>query len=167
MNTRKLIMLAVTAITLAFPGVSRAGTATSSIAVSATIPSTCTISAGALGFGTYNSNSATAVTATSTLTVNCVLLAAYTVSLSKGTAATFSPRTMTFTSGGTTYNLNYNIYTDVAHTLIWGDGSASTNTVAGVGTGVNQSLTAYGQIPAAQAGAVGTFNDTVVATISF
>jgi spore coat protein U-like protein len=51
--------------------------------------------------------------------------------------------------------------------LIWGDGSASTNTVAGIGIGSNQSLTAYGQIPAAEAGAVGTFNDTVVATVTF
>jgi len=168
MKLRKQLLTAgVIAVILAIPRISNAGTATSSIAVSAIIPSTCTINAGALSFGTYNSNSGTAVAGTSTITVNCNLLAAYTVSLSKGSASAYNPRTMSMTSGGTTYTLNYDIYTDVAHTQIWGDGTSSTNTEAGVGTGLNQTLTAYGQIPAAQAGAVGTFNDTVVATVSF
>ncbi len=77
------------------------------------------------------------------------------------------PCTMTMTSGGTTYTLNYNIYTGVLLTNIWGDGTSSTSTLSGVGTGLNQSITAFGQIPSGQAGAVGTFTDSVVATITF
>src|SRR5262245_28710611 len=54
--------------------VARAATATSTMNVSATVSNTCTISAGALAFGTYDPVSANAslpLRATATLTVNC------------------------------------------------------------------------------------------------
>ena len=149
------------------PAASRAGTATTTFAVTATVPTSCTISSTPMSFGNYSSGSATVVTSTSTLSANCALLTSYTISLSKGAASSFSPRTMTMSSGGTTYMLDYNLYTTVTDTNIWGDGTSGTSTVSGVGTGLTQSITVYGSIPAGQSVAVGSYSDSIVATITF
>jgi spore coat protein U-like protein len=162
-----LTLLVAVSCLLAGSVASRASTATSTFTVTATVPTACTINAGPMNFGNYASGSALQVTATSTITANCALLTAYTVALSKGSATSFSPRTMTMTSGGTTYTLNYNLYTNVANTSIWGDGTNGTSTVAGVGSGAPQNLTVYGTIPAGQSIPVGTYTDTIVATITF
>jgi spore coat protein U-like protein len=42
-----------------------------------------------------------------------------------------------------------------------------TDTLASTGTGVAQSITVYGQIPAGQYVSPGTYNDTIIATITY
>jgi spore coat protein U-like protein len=62
--------------------------------------------------------------------------------------------------------LNYNLYTDSAWTIVWGDGSgiSSIQSVAGNST---TTLNVYGQIPAGQDAAVGNYTDTIIATVTF
>jgi len=63
--------------------------------------------------------------------------------------------------------LEYNLYTDAGRTTVWGDGTASSVTAAGTGSGAQQSLTVYGRIPASQSVPAGSYSDTVTATINF
>ena len=70
--------------------------------------------------------------------------------------------------------LNYNLYTDSGYSHLWTTTTSTTsctggtNTcVLGTGTGLNQNVTIYGQVPAQTAPAVGTYSDTVVVTVTF
>ncbi len=136
-------------------------TATTSFTITATIVANCTISAGALSFGTYTgavSNS------TSTIVVSCTKNAPYYVGLNAGTATGATVTTRKMTSG--THTLNYGLYSNSGHTTNWGN-TVGTDTVSGSGTGANQSLTVYGQIPAGQTLIPGNYSDTITATITY
>lgn len=83
------------------------------------------------------------------------------VTLSRGSAPTYSPRRMT--SGGET--LAYNLFRDAARSVIWGDGSGGTQFYQG--NGWIFSLTIYGRVTPAQNAAVGSYTDQIVAVINF
>ena len=143
------------------PQCANASTATASIAVSATVLSSCTIAASALAFGNYTS---VLLTGTTNLTVACTAGTAYNVGLDVGlgTGATVAARVMTF--GVAT--LTYGLFSNTARTTVWGP-TIGTNTVVGAGTGLPQVLPVYGQIPAGQLAAPGLYGDTVPATITY
>ncbi len=138
-----------------------AATATSTIAVTATVLSFCSLTALPLAFGNYSS---AAVNATTTLAVLCTVGTTYNVGLDlgQGSGATLSQRKMTFN----TSVLGYGLFADAAHSVIWGS-TVGTNTQTGTGTGLTQTLTVYGQIPANQVVAPGAYTDTVTATITY
>ena len=139
----------------------RAATATSTIAVSATVLSFCSLTALPLAFGNY---STALVNATTSLTVTCTVGTTYNVGLDvgQGTGATVSLRKMAFN----TSLLGYSLYADAAHSIVWGN-TVGTNTQTGTGNGLAQAITVYGQIPAGQAVAPGLYTDTVTATITY
>ena len=116
-------------------------------------------------FGNYNPVSGADVDASSTIDVTCTPSASYTVELNAGATVggVISARLMT--DGSNT--LEYNLYTDAGRTTVWGDGTASSVTAAGTGSGAQQSLTVYGRIPASQSVPAGSYSDTVTATINF
>lgn len=150
-------------IALAFaPSSASATTATTTFAVSTTVTNTCTISASALTFAAYTS---AADASTSTLTINCTNLGLYTVALDKGLGTGASVTTRYMTNGA--YTLGYSLYTQVGHTTVWGDGTSSTVTQAGTGTGAAQTLTVYGLIPASENSISGSYSDTITATITY
>jgi spore coat protein U-like protein len=122
----------------------------------------CGISANALSFGTYTG---TVLNATSTLQVGCSSGTTYNVGLNQGTAtgATVTNRSMTGTGGAL---LGYKLFSNSGHTTNWGN-TVGTDTVPGTGTGVTQSLTVYGQIPAGKPPALGTYTDTITATVTY
>jgi spore coat protein U-like protein len=132
----------------------------------------CTASATAVNFGTYSRTSATPNDVNGTVTMTCppavVTLLLYSVSLSSG-GGTYSARRMT--SGA--YNLKYQLYTDLSRNTVWGDGTSGTSVVYGgltvaVLSAVSNSHTVYGRMPAQQSGvAAGTYNDTVIVTITY
>ena len=139
----------------------KAATATSTIAVSATVLSFCTIAAAPLAFGNY---STAVVNATTSLAVTCTVGTSYNVGLDtgQGTGATITQRKMTLNSS----TLTYGLYSDSARSVPWGY-TVGTNTLAGTGNGLVQAITVYGQIPANQAVAPGLYTDTVTATITY
>ncbi len=139
-----------------------AATATSSFAVSATVASTCLVSATSLGFGSY---SGLVAPATSTVSVTCTNTTPYNVGLSAGlgTGATVTARKMT---GPASALLSYGLFQDAGHTLGWGV-TAGTDTVAGTGNGATQPITVYGQIPTAQYVAPGVYADTITVTVTY
>ena len=142
-------------------GPAEAATATSSILVTATVLSTCTVTASPLAFGNYLG---VQLDASTTLVVNCNPGTAYTVALGpgNGSGATAAARQMQGLSGAT---LTYALYQDASRTTVWGD-TTGANTLAGTGGLVPTTVTVYGRIPA-QAVPSGAYTDTVAVTLAY
>jgi spore coat protein U-like protein len=62
--------------------------------------------------------------------------------------------------------LNYNLYTSAARNVVWGDGTGGSNTMSATANG-STTLNIFGQIPASQDAAVGTYTDSITATVNF
>jgi spore coat protein U-like protein len=136
-------------------------TATTSFTVTAIVTNSCTIAAGALNFGTYTG---AVLTNSTMITAKCTLNGPYYVGLDAGTATGATVTTRKMTSG--THTLNYSLYSNSARTTNWGN-TVGSDTVSGTGTGANQSLTVYGQVPAGQTLFPGSYTDTITATITY
>ena len=139
------------------------GTNSASFTASATVITSCGVSAsninfGTLGFISSNFDSNGAVTAL------CTNGSPYNVGLSagNGSGATVAARKMT--NGANT--VTYSLYTTISRTTVWGN-TIGTNTLSGTGTGTNQTLTVYGRVPPQTTPPVGTYSDTVVVTVTF
>ena len=117
-----------------------------------------------MAFGSYNN---TLLTSTATVTATCSNTTPYNVGLSAGTAsgATVTTRAM-FVSGTPSVVLNYGLYSNSGRTTNWGM-TVGTDTVTGTGNGSAQAITVYGQIPAGQLVAPGSYTDTITATVTY
>lgn len=132
---------------------------------------TCSLSAGPMAFGSYNSTALTALDSQSTMTVSCqsglLELVSYSLALSAGSSGSTAARQLASGSN----RLSYNLYKDVARLTLWGTGSdayASTLQLLTVLTPNNTTLTVYGRIPARQsAAAPGSYSDAITATLTF
>jgi spore coat protein U-like protein len=63
-----------------------------------------------------------------------------------------------------TADLDYNLYSDAARLIVWGDG-VSASDVSASGTSVD--LPIYGRIPARQNVKAGVYVDTITITVSY
>lgn len=136
--------------------------ATTSFTITVLIQATCTISANPLNFGNY---SGALINSTTSISVTCTKASTYNLGLSAGLAAgaTVTNRRMT---GPSSSLLSYKLFSNSGDTINWGN-TVGTDTVAGVGTGIAQPLTVYGQIPALQFVRPGSYTDTIVATLTY
>jgi spore coat protein U-like protein len=162
-SSRNLVLAAVLA-GVAAPAL--AATATSTFSVTGQVVATCSISAGALAFGStiptpVNSN----IDATSTITATCSNAVPFSIALNagQGAGATMAVRKM---SSGTN-TVNYTMYTDAGRTTVWGDGTAGSVVNSLTGTGAPQAIPVFGRIPTGQTPATGTYNDTILVTLTF
>lgn len=132
----------------------------------------CSVSATAVGFGNYDPLSSLNTDTTGTVTVTCSgllsVLVSYEILLSRGGAGTYTPRRMA--SGSNT--LNYNLYTNLVRTTIWGDNTGGSSRVTGsmlvqllVPTSNNHIV--FGRIPAQQNIAPGTYADSITVTVNY
>lgn len=137
-------------------------TVTSHFNVKATVQAACNIATNSLNFGTY---SGSLINSTSIISVTCTNTTTYNVGLNAGTAtsATVTNRSMTGPAGAL---LHYSLFSNSGRTTNWGN-TVGTNTVAGSGTGLAQSLTIYGQMPAGQSAPPGSYADTITATVTY
>ncbi len=131
--------------------------------VTAIDASNCSVNASTLNFGSVGVLGS-AVNATSSITVTCTSALPYTIALDGGLSGATNPtqRVMSQASQQVTYGL----YRDSARAQAWGD-SVGTNTAAGTGSGLAQTLTVYGRVPMQTTPAPGTYSDTVVVTTSY
>lgn len=144
----------------------QASTTTTTFNVTATVISSCSVSAADLAFGNYNPLSVVATAGTTTVTVTCSLLAPYNVGLAIGTnGSSVTARKMKITGGGSDL-LNYDLFRDAAHLLNWGN-TVGTDTLSLVGTGLAVGSTVFGSIPATQNVSVGSYTDTITVTVTF
>jgi spore coat protein U-like protein len=128
----------------------------------------CTISTTGLNFGDYSVYSSTPLDAAGTITYRCTgFTLVVLVTLSPGASGTYSARQMR--RGSTADRLEYNLYLNATRTTIWGDGTSGTSRYVGwlPTSNRNVNLAVYGRIPALQDVTVGTYTDTVIATIEF
>jgi spore coat protein U-like protein len=132
--------------------------------------SQCTMNSTPINFGNYDVFSATPLDAVGTITINCDRhVRTATVTLSQGLYGTFNPRRMT-RSGGTDL-LDYNVFTDVTRTVIFGDGTGGISPVLVNRPGPanrpwSANINMYGRIPPSQNVSVGTYSDSLTATVT-
>ncbi|MDQ6969674.1 MAG: spore coat U domain-containing protein [Mariprofundus sp.] len=119
----------------------------------------CIVSTTPVVFGTYLGSAA--LGSTGSITTSCTglpIVTAVQVYMDAGQQlpASFAARKMKSQSG---QSLSYNLYTDAAHTQIWGDGTPGTFSPQGF------DLTIFGQMPAGQPTAPGNYSDSVLVTV--
>lgn len=132
----------------------------------------CTINTSPIRFGIYDPFLSIPSDTKGTITINCtseVVKATLTLSQSS-TSGSFNPRQMKG-SGGTDL-LNYNIYTDIARTIIFGNGAGGTGDIGikrptGPPAPWSQMIDIYGRIPPGQNVSVGSYSDTLTVTIDW
>jgi spore coat protein U-like protein len=136
-------------------------TTIASLSVTATVAPSCTITANTLNFGGY---SGAVSNATATLSVQCANGTPYNVGLDPGQSSGATVTTRAMMNGSK--SLSYALYSDTGRTRNWGN-TVGTDTVVGTGSGSAQILTVYGQVPAGQKPAPGSYADTVTATLTY
>lgn len=134
---------------------------------------TCSVAADTVNFGSYSPLGGSPVDAVGEVRVSCSLLGvisllvSYEIRLSSGESGSYFPRRIY--SG--LYDLAYNLYTDSARTIIWGDGSGGTGYVSdgyllGLFT-VTRYYPVYGRLPAGQNVPTGTYSDVIIVTVDY
>jgi spore coat protein U-like protein len=144
-----------------------AQTSTASMTVSATVAKNCTITTSPVNFGAYDpvaANSTNPLNGTGTLTVACTKGTVAKIGLNAGANAQGALRRMT--QSPTAY-LNYEIYSDAAHTIVWGNTATDGLDVPAAPNKNPRNFSAYGRVASAQDATVGSYTDTVVATVNF
>lgn len=135
--------------------------------MSATISANCSITGATLAFGEYDPLSATPASANaSALTVACTRGAGgVTIGLNTGSNPTHAVGTTRAMSNGAGDYLSYELYTSSSYLTVW----STTNTVAlpTPSSMASTTLTVYGRIPALQNVSVGSYTDSVTATVNF
>lgn len=140
-----------------------ASTGTFGFSVSAPVVNNCTIATTNVAFAAATGLSAPLSTAGS-LSVTCTNNDAYRISLNGGTSANVGARTMISPAGRT---VSYQLYSDSARTIVWGDGTNGTATYTAIGTGLAQTVPVYGLVPTQTTPPPGSYTDTITATIAF
>ena len=149
-----------------------AQTATSSFTVTATVSANCTISTVGITFGAYDpvvTHATTPLDANGSVTVACTAGAGTTIGMDQGSnpTATSTAALPERQMADGPNALRYDLYQDSARTTVWGDvGTPAVVTYNSVSFAPS-TFTIYGQVPAGQDLSVGTYSDTVTATVSF
>ena len=122
----------------------------------------CSTYATSIVFGNYTG---TTIDVTGTLTVNCNVGASYTVGLNAGMNSSSVNNRKMYGGNGGAQTLAYSLFSDPAYTINWGN-TGGTGLGTGRGNGRGQQITIYARIPANQFGALGSYTDTITASVS-
>lgn len=136
----------------------------------------CTVTPSSLAFGNYDPSSATPDVSSANIVVSCQSLVLsvtpFTIAVSSGSSGTVASRAMV--NGGS--QLQYQLYVDVARSIVLGDGTGGGDTISGTITNLAGALLGsgsttvgvYGMIPAGQIMVTpGNYVDTVLVTVAF
>lgn len=123
----------------------------------------CTVNATAMDFGTRGviNNS---VDSANTISVQCTAGVAYSIGLDGGLAGATNPTLRKLSNGSN--QVTYGIYRNASRTAPWGNDSGS-NTVDLTATGSVQTVTAYGRVPAQTTPVAGTYQDTIIVSLTY
>ncbi|MGH8052873.1 MAG: Csu type fimbrial protein [Stenotrophomonas sp.] len=172
MNVRTTSLLAGLLAVALLPGAAHAKTdVTTTFQVKVKITESCnvtTVTATDVDFGEVaRTTDPVAIDADGALNVNCSKGTPYQIGMNAGansTSATASANNRRMASGSR--HVSYGLYVDAARSEFW-DTAGSTNTVSGVGNGVNQPIPVYGRIQDAPNVPAGVYTDTVTATVTY
>jgi spore coat protein U-like protein len=126
----------------------------------------CTVSASAVSFGTYNVFDTAPNDSTGTVTLNCNGGARnVAITISKGASPTLATR---FMNMGLELLL-YNLYQDASRTVIWGDGGGGSQMkiVDNPPNNKDMPMTIFARIPAGQDVSAGSYRDAVTVTVQY
>lgn len=166
MNSNLLKTTLVAAAGLLFANSALAATAETTFQVTATVADSCTVTATDLNFGAYDSVATTALDGTSVITATCTAQTPYTIGLDDGAGTpAVTTRAMTGNDGAST-QLDYELYTEAAHTNVWGAPGGTTVAQSAL-TGGPLDYTVYGQIPALQYVPAASYADTIAVTVTY
>jgi spore coat protein U-like protein len=156
-----------------------AASATSNLSVTASVTANCTISTTAVAFGAYDpvvANASTALNGNGSVSIACTKGSAPNITLDLGANASGSQRNMLVTGGGTDV-LAYQLYQPPNTTpgtactfpgsTVWGTSVATTFTPTAPSSKTGRSYNVCGTVAAGQDVSVGSYQDTVVATVNF
>lgn len=155
-------------------GVASAQTASDTFTVTIEVAPNCTISASDIDFGSYNSTLGNVVTTLPPdgITVNCVLGTIFEVGLDGGTVSgDVADREMENTSSpGDT--IDYSLICGVGGVggclVNWGNTTGVLgDTSTGIGTGLDQNIAVIATVLGQGGKRIGTYEDTVTATVFF
>ena len=141
--------------------------ASASLTVNATVTKNCTISTTPVAFGNYDpvvANATTPLDGLGSVTVTCTKGAPAKVGLGVGSNAQGTTRRMSLSA---TAYLTYELYRDASRTTVWGDTVDTALDLPAAPDRNPRTYTVYGRVPSAQDATVGTYSDTVVATVNF
>ncbi len=138
--------------------------ATPTFTVSASIGKNCSINTDNMSFGSQGLLSAP-LTATGRVGVLCTPATTSTLALSNGGTGS-GPAARKMVKGSE--SITYGLYQDSALSQPWGDTTGVGATVMSLtGTGSQQNLPVYGQVPAQATPSPGFYTDTVVVTLTY
>ena len=154
-----------------------AGSTPANLAVSAAVTANCTITTGAVAFGSYDpvvANAASGLPGTGSVTVACTKGSAPSITLGLGLNAAGAQRNMKIVGGGADV-LGYTLHqppdttpgTACPGTTVWDTSVGGTFTPTAPTTKASRTYNVCGTVAAGQDVSVGTYNDTVVATVNF
>lgn len=156
-----------------------AGSSTQNLPVSASVAANCTISTNALAFGAYDpvvTNASTALNGSGSVAIACTKGSAPAITLGLGANNVGSVRNMKITGGGTDL-LGYELYQppnttpgtacSFPGTQVWGSSGAAIFTPTAPSSKASRTYNVCGTVAAGQDVAVGSYQDTVVATVNF
>ncbi|WP_186419304.1 spore coat protein U domain-containing protein [Bosea sp. CS1GBMeth4] len=136
---------------------------TTTFSVSATVPPTCRVTTSNLDFGSV-AILASARDAAAALTPTCTSGTAYQIGLDGGLAGATDPTQRRMSKGAEF--VTYGLYRDAARALPFGS-TLGVDTLAGTGTGLAQTVTIHGRVPAQPTPSPGAYADTIVATVVY
>src|SRR5437763_10632655 len=154
---------------LAAPALSWAGSASTSLSVTASVSNNCTISTAALAFGAYDpivTNASTALDGTGTVTIACTKGASTTIGLDTGTHsgnASGTTRAMSDGAGSPSY-LSYELYQNSSRTTVWSNSGGGLYTPAAAPSKAARSSTVYVRVPSGQEAIAWIISDTIQAS---
>lgn len=166
----KKTLLAAAVLGLAAVAADASAATSASFQVTATVIKSCAISTSPIAFGNYDPTSGTTVSAQGSVSAKCTKGTPVTVALDQGlhqaTGSTGAIPARQMISGANL--LPYNIYTTSGGTTEWGNTTTSepaTQTSASVNTALV--FTTYGSLPVGADVPVGSYADTVTASLVF
>lgn len=132
----------------------------------------CSIAASSLQFGPYDTLSLVPLDSVATVTVSCSgqpgEAVSYRIGVSAGGSGSTAARRLRGPGGAA---LDYNLFTNGARSLVWGDGSAGSlfvgDTLSLTGGAQQRSHPLYGRIFPRQNVGPGTYTDTLVISLEF
>lgn len=130
-------------------------------------PASCLISSSpGMNFGSYSVATPTSLDSTGGITISCDKNTQAIVAIGQSpNSGGFDPRQMKLTTGSDL--LSYNLFTTSARTVIWGDGTGTTETVREHAfSGIPLTLTIYGRIPAGQDVSAGFYSENLTVIVT-
>jgi spore coat protein U-like protein len=168
LNIRRLLAVAIAAALCGHSGaaVYNNGTNIATFDVTMGLVANCAVAATAMNFGASVGVLTAAVNATSDIRVTCTNTTPFNLGLNEGTGAGSSGTTRFMSgTGANSATVKFNLSQSSGGSL-WGN-TQGTDTLGGTGTGNQQTLTVYGQIPAQASPAPDTYKSTITATVYF